>query len=74
MFVDEVLVFVKMGNWCLYTFMFISKTFKLAFEKGASREIYWKIEEVVSGMGLFGGICECIVVMLIFLSFLCYLV
>ena len=66
---DEVLASAKTGNRCLYTLMLISKTLKLALEKGAPREIHWKIEEAVSGMGLSGGICERIVATPIPLSF-----
>ena len=43
---DEVLASAKTGNRCLYTLMLISKTLKLALEKGAPREIHWKIEEL----------------------------
>jgi len=47
----------------------ISKTLKAALESGTPREIHWKIEEAVSGMGLAGGVCERIVATPIPLSF-----
>ena len=54
---------------CLYTLLLISKTLKAALESGTPREIHWKIEEAVSGMGLAGGVCERIVATPIPLSF-----
>ena len=66
---EEVLASAKTGNRCLYTLLLISKTLKAALEAGTPREIHWKIEEAVSGMGLAGGVCERIVATPIPLSF-----
>jgi len=66
---EEVLASAKTGNRCLYTLLLISKTLKAALESGTPREIHWKIEEAVSGMGLAGGVCERIVATPIPLSF-----
>jgi predicted membrane chloride channel (bestrophin family) len=66
---DEILASQSTGNRCLYTLMLISKTLKVALEKGTPREVHWNIEESVSGMGLSGGICERIIATPIPLSF-----